>query len=147
MILLGKVGLRIVGTALAGAGILCSEGMISVNVETKQPEKHHIFVMAPAMLVPIGLYFVPKEHLAQQSREIQPWMPTIRVALDALRDSDDVTFVDVKQTGEHVRVAKDGGSIVVDVTGENENVHVSTPIRAMSSALEELAAASPAPQP
>ncbi|HSY58085.1 MAG TPA: hypothetical protein VK795_00925, partial [Terriglobales bacterium] len=78
MILLGKVGLGIVGTALAGVGILCSEGMISVNVETKQPEKHHIFVMAPAMLVPIGLYFVPKEHLEQQAREIQPWMPTIR---------------------------------------------------------------------
>ena len=32
MILLGKVGLGIVGTALAGAGIICSEGMISVNV-------------------------------------------------------------------------------------------------------------------
>ena len=28
----------------------------------------------------------------------------------------------------------------MDVTGEDENVHVSTPIRAMSSAIEELAA-------
>jgi hypothetical protein len=147
MILLGKLGLGIVGTALAGAGILCSEGMISVNVETKQPEKHHIFIVAPAMLVPIGLYFVPKEHLAQQAREIQPWMPTIRAAMDGLRETDDVTFVEVTQEGEHVRVAKDGGSIVVDVTGEDENVHVSTPIRAMSTAIEELAAASRAPQP
>jgi prephenate dehydrogenase len=43
-----------------------------------------------------------------------------------------------------VRVTKIGGSIVVDVNDENETVHVSTPIRAMESAIEELAAAGPA---
>jgi hypothetical protein len=145
MILLGKVGLGIVGTALAGAGIICSEGMISVNVETRQPEKHHVFVVAPAMLVPIAMHFVPKDRLGEPAREIQPWMPTIRAALDALSESDDITFVGVKEPGQNVRVTKNGGSIVVDVNGENETVHVSTPIRAMESAVEELAAASPAP--
>ena len=84
MILLGRVGLGIVGTALAGAGIICSEGMISVNVETRQPEKHHVLVVAPAMLVPIAMHFVPKDRLGEQAREIQPWMPTIRAGLDAL---------------------------------------------------------------
>ena len=131
MILLGKVGLGIIGTALAGAGIICSEGMISVNVETRQPEKHHVFVVAPAMLVPIAMHFVPKDRLGEQAREIQPWMPTIRAAL--------------KEPGQDVRVAKTGGSIVVDVNDNDETVHVSTPIRAMSSAIEELAAAGPAP--
>ncbi len=147
MLLLGKIGVGLVGTALAGAGILCSEGMVSVNVETKGPEQHHIYVIAPAMLVPIGLHFVPKEHLAQSAREIQPWMPTIRAALDELRETDDVTFVEVKEPGQNVRVAKSGGSIVVDVADDEENVHVSTPIRAMSSAIEELAATSTASQP
>jgi hypothetical protein len=145
MILLGKVGLGIVGTALAGAGIICSEGMISVNVQTRQPEKHHVFVVAPAMLVPIAMHFVPKDRLGEQSREIQPWMPTIRAGLDALGESDDITFVEVNEPGQNVRVAKKGGSIVVDVNDKDETVHVSTPIRAMASAIEELAAASPAP--
>jgi len=145
MLLLGKVGLGIVGTALAGVGIICSEGMISVNVETRQPEKHHVYVIAPAMLVPIGMHFVPKEHLADSAREIQPWMPTIRAAMDALGESEDITFVEVKEPGQNVRVAKSGGSIVVDVDDNDERVHVSTPIRAMASAMEELAAASPAP--
>jgi len=145
MLLLGKVGLGIVGTALAGVGIICSEGMISVNVETRQPEKHHVYVIAPAMLVPIGMHFVPKEHLADSAREIQPWMPTIRAAMDALGESEDITFVEVKEPGQNVRVAKSGGSIVVDVDDNDETVHVSTPIRAMASAMEELAAASPAP--
>ena len=145
MILLGKMGIGIVGTALAGAGIICSEGMISVNVETRQPEKHHVYVVAPAMLVPIAMQFIPKEHLAEHAHEIQPWLPTIRASLDALRESEDITFVEVKEAGQNVRVAKSGGSIVVDVNGNDETVHVSTPIRAMSSAIEELAAASPAP--
>jgi len=69
MILLGKVGMAIVGTALAGAGIICSEGLISVNVETRTPEKHHVFVVAPAMLVPIAMHFIPKEHLAEHAHE------------------------------------------------------------------------------
>jgi hypothetical protein len=145
MILLGKVGLGIVGTALAGAGIICSEGMISVNVETRQPEKHHVFVVAPAMLVPIAMHFVPKDRLGEQAREIQPWMPTIRAGLDALGESDDITFVEVKEPGQNVRVAKSDGSIVVDVNDNDETVHASAPIRAMASAIEELAAASPAP--
>jgi hypothetical protein len=145
MILLGKVGLGIVGTALAGAGIICSEGMISVNVQTRQPEKHHVLVVAPATLVPIAVYFVPKDRLGEQAREIQPWMPTIRASLDALGESDDITFVEVKEPGQNVRVAKSDGSIVVDVNDNDETVHVSAPIRAMASAIEELAAASPAP--
>ena len=134
------------GTALAGAGVICSEGMISVNVQTRAPEKHHVYVVAPAMLVPIAMQFIPKEHLAEHAHEIQPWLPTIRASLEALRESEDITFVEVKEPGQNVRVAKSGGSIVVDVNENDETVHVSTPIRAMSSAIEELAAASPAPR-
>ncbi|HKD62843.1 MAG TPA: hypothetical protein VKB40_02310 [Candidatus Acidoferrales bacterium] len=144
MILLGKVGMAIAGTVLAGAGIICSEGMISVNVETRSPEKHHVFVVAPAMLVPIAMHFIPKEHLADHTQEIQPWLPTIRASLDAVSEADDITFVEVNEPGQKVRVAKSGGSIVVDLNDNDETVHVSTPIRAMSSAIEELAAASPA---
>ena len=147
MLLLGKVGIGIAGTMLAGAGILCSEGMISVNVETRQPEQHHVYVVAPAMLVPIAMHFVPREHLAEHAQEIKPWMPTIRAAIDALSETDDITFVEVKEQGQNVLVAKSGGSIVVDVNEADETVHVSTPIRAVRSAIEELAAASPASQP
>ena len=57
--------------------------------------------------------------------EIQPWLPTIRASLDALRESEDITFVEVKEPGQNVRVAKSGGSIVVDVNENDETVHVS----------------------
>ncbi len=144
MILLGKVALGIAGTAVAGVGLLCSEGMIQVKVVEKRPEGHHIRVIAPALLLPIGMHFAPKESISDASAEIQPWLPTIRAALAQLRECDDFAFVEVKEPGRHVRVAKSGGSVIVDVNDEEGSVHVSAPIRAMSSAVEELAASAPA---
>ncbi len=143
MILLGKVALGIAGTALAGVGLICSEGMIEVNVVEKQPEAHHVYVLAPAMLMPIGMRFVPSRKLGRAAMELRPWMPTIRAALDQLRAGEDMTLVDVRETGQHVLVTKDGGSVVVDVTDEDETVHVSAPIRAIESTIEQVAAASP----
>ena len=143
MVLLGKVALGIAGTALAGVGLICSEGMIEVNVVEKQPEVHHVYVLAPAMLVPIGMHFVPSRKLSHAARELRPWMPTIRAALEQLRDCDDITLVDVREPDQHVLVTKDGGSVVVDVTDKDETVHVSTPIRAIESTIEQVAAANP----
>jgi hypothetical protein len=143
MVLLGKVALGIAGSALAGLGLICSEGMIEVNVVEKQPEAHHIYVLAPAMLVPIATHFIPSHDLGEGAAQLKPWMPTIRAALEQLRACDDVTLVDVREPGQHVVVAKSGGSVVVDVTDENDVVHVSAPIRAMESTIEQVAAASP----
>jgi hypothetical protein len=147
MVLIGKIALGLMGTAVAGVGLLCSEGFVEVKVVETRPEVHHVFVVAPAIIAPIGMHFVPKRHLAEAARQIQPWMPTIRAALQQLRDADNMTFVDVREPGEHVQVTKDGGSITVDVVDKDETVHVSVPIRAISSTIEELAAASPATQP
>jgi hypothetical protein len=145
MMLLAKIVLGVAGTALAGVGVICSEGMIEVKVVERQPEVHHVYVLAPAMLVPIAAHFAPQREMSRAAAEMRPWMPTIRVALDQLRDADDVTFVEVKQPGEHVRVAKVGGSIVVDVEDQDDTVHVSAPIRAISSTIEQIASASGGP--
>ncbi|HEY4951229.1 MAG TPA: hypothetical protein VIH88_12900 [Candidatus Acidoferrales bacterium] len=142
MVLLGKVALGIAGTALAGLGLICSEGMIEVNVVEKQPEAHHVYVLAPAMLVPITMHFIPNRKLGRAASEIKPWMPTIRAALEQLRASEDVTLVEVREPGQHVLVAKSGGSVVVDVTDNDDIVHISTPIRAIESTVEQIAAAS-----
>ena len=143
MVLFGKIALGIVGTAVAGLGLLCSEGLIEVKVVERAPEVHHLYVIAPAMLAPIGMHFAPRRDLSHAAAEIKPWLPTIRAALEQLRDTDDVTLVEVREPGEHVRVSKEGGSIVVDVEDQDDTVHVSTPIRAISSTIEQLAAAGP----
>jgi hypothetical protein len=143
--LLGKIVLGVAGTALAGAGVICSEGMIEVKVVERQPEVHHVYVLAPAMLVPIAAHFAPQREMSRAAAEMRPWMPTIRAALEQLRESEDITFVEVKEPGQHVRVAKSGGSIVVDVEDPDDTVHVVAPIRAISSTIEQVASASDGP--
>jgi hypothetical protein len=143
MIVIAKIALGLAGAGLASVGVLCSEGVVNVKVIEKQPQGVHLHVIAPAMLAPIAVHLAPQRSLAQASREIQPFMPTIRAALDGLRDSDDVVIVEVKGPGEHIEVAKLGGSIIVNVDDAGETVHVSTPIRAISSTVNQLAAAGP----
>lgn len=145
MVLLGKIVLGMAGTALAGVGLLCSEGMIQVKVIEKHAQGHHVNVIAPALLMPIAAHFVPPQDLGNATHDIQPYLPTIRAALDGLREADDVVFVEVKDQGEQVVVKKSGGAIVVDVDDPGETVHVSTPIRAIQSTVEQLAAATPNP--
>ena len=142
MIVLGKVALGIAGVTAAGVGLICSEGMIEVNVVERQPEAHHVYVLAPAAVVPMAVHFIPSHEFGHAPAELQPWMPTIRAALDQLREVDDVTLVDVTEPGQHVVVAKKGGSVVVDVNDRDQTVHVSAPIRAISSTIEQVAAAS-----
>ena len=138
MMLLGKIMLGVAGTALAGASLLCVDGFVQVDVKEKQPESHHIFVVVPATLLPIGVHFAFKDEMARAASQIEPWLPTIHAALDGLRDSEDALLVEVKNSSEHVRVAKEGSSIVVDVNDKDETVHVSVPIRAVSDAIEQI---------
>lgn len=146
MILIGKVVLGMAGVALAGVGVLCSEGLVQVKVIEKAPQGHHINVIAPAIIAPIAMHFAPQRDLAQATREVQPYMPVVRAAMDALRDADDMVFVEVREPDTYVKVSKSGGAIVVDVDDPDDTVHVSTPIRAISSTVEQLAAATPTPQ-
>jgi hypothetical protein len=139
MIVVAKIALGMAGVAVAGAGVLCSEGVVHVKVVEKQPRGLHIHLIAPAMLAPIAVQLAPQRALSQAARQIQPNMPAIRAALEGLRDSGDLVLVDVKEPGQHVEVEKSGGSIVVDVDDASETVHVSAPIRAISSTVEQLA--------
>jgi hypothetical protein len=141
MIVLAKIAMGLAVAGLASVGVLCSEGVVSVKVIEKQPQGVHIHVIAPAMLAPIAVPLAPRHALAQAAREIQPYMPTIRAALDALRDSDDVVIVEVNEPGEHVELAKSGGSILMDLDDTGDTVHVSAPIRAISTTVNQLAAA------
>ena len=150
MILAAKVALVCAGTVVAGAAVLCSEGFLRVNVtRARRGRPHHINVTAPAMLVPIAVAFAThlksREKIADAAEKIEPWVPTIRAALAQLNDVDDMTLVDVTEPGQHVRVSKSGGAIVVDVDDKDADVHVSAPIRAISSTIREIADSATSP--
>ena len=143
MILFAKIALGVAGVGLAGAGVLCSEGLVQVKVHEKSPEGVHFYVIAPAMLAPIAVHFAPRHALVKGAAKLQANLPAIRAALGALRDSDDMVFVNVTEPGTHVEIAKSHGSIVVDVDDPDTIVHVSAPIGALSITVEQLADAAP----
>jgi hypothetical protein len=141
MILLAKLGVGFLGTALVTGAALSSEGFINVKVGEKEPDGHHIHMIVPAALVPVGLRFVPREHLVEASQNLRDNMAIIDAALPALEQCPDGILVEVTDPGEHVLVAKVGGSIVIDVNDADDIVHVSVPLRAAESAIHQIAAA------
>jgi hypothetical protein len=121
--------------------MLCSEGFVHVKVIEKQPQGHHVNVIAPAVLAPIAAHFICERNPRNDSRQFRQYLPAIRAALQSLGQTRDFVIVEVKEPDEHVRVMKSGGSIVVDVEDPDETVHVSAPLRAMSGAVDQIAAA------
>jgi hypothetical protein len=143
MILIAKLALGALGTAVTAGAFISSEGFISVRVHEKKPDGTHLTIYVPALLADEGLRFVPREHLQDASDQIRPWLPTIHAAIDELKSEGNTTFVEVREPGQHVTVAARGGSIVVDVDDESETVHVSTPLRTIDNAIDQIAAAGP----
>jgi hypothetical protein len=141
MIVLAKIALGLTGVMVTGVGVLCSEGVVNVKVAEKQPNGVHFHIIAPAMLAPIAVHIAPRSALAEAARKIQPNLPVIQAALEGLREADDVVLVEVRDPNEHVLIQKAGSSIIVDVDDPGDTVHVSVPIRAAASTVNQIAAA------
>src|SRR5438067_10665337 len=141
MILLAKIGVSLLGTAMVAGAAVSSEGFIQVKVHEKQANGTHLFVIVPAAIIPAALHFVPKGDLTEASREIRPYLPIIDAAIPALEDCPDGVLVEVKDPQEHVLVQKSGGSIIIDVNDHEDIVHVSVPLRAAQSSIHQIAEA------
>jgi hypothetical protein len=139
MVLLAKIGVGFLGTVLVGGAALSSEGFLRIKVDEKQPDGTHLSLIVPAALVPATLHFVPRQHLAEASRNVRPYLPIIDAAIPALEDCPDGVFVEVTDPHEHVVISKSGGSLVIDVNDTGETVHLTVPLRAAQSSIHEIA--------
>lgn len=61
--------------------------------------------------------------------DLAEWEPFVDALFEGLEECPDVTFVEVIDRGDHVRVAKKGGKIRVEVRDPDVNLTVSVPIR------------------
>ena len=139
MILLAKIGVGLLSTAVAGTALVCSEGFLSVKVHEKQADGTRFSIVLPAALIPATLAFVPARHFNHAGEQLRAYLPVIDAALPTLEKCPDGVLVEVIDPGEHVRVAKEYGSIVVDVDDPGEVVHVAVPLRAALSSIHEIA--------
>lgn len=141
MIFLAKLGVGALGSVLVAGAALSSEGFIHVRVQEKQPGGTHLNLIVPAAVVPAALHFVPSDKLKNGSEQLRQALPIIDAAIPALEDSPDGVLVEVIDPEEHVRIAKSGSSIVIDVHDQEDDVHVSVPLRAAQSAVHQIAEA------
>ena len=61
--------------------------------------------------------------------DLDEWEPFVDAIFEGLEDCPDVTFVEVQDRGDHVRVAKRGGKIRVEVRDPDISLNISVPIR------------------
>lgn len=141
MILLAKLGVGVLGTAMVATAALSSEGFIAVRVHEKDANGTHIAFITPAALVPATLHFVPRRDLKEAAANIQPYLPIIDAAIPALEECPDGVLVEVTDPGEHVLISKSHGSVVIDVNDHGDIVHISVPLRAAQSSIHQIARA------
>ena len=134
-----KVVAWTLGSLVFAGAAAFSEGAVNVRVLEKKPDGTHVRLIVPAALVPLGLEFVPAGNLREASAELKPWRPKIQAAVDGLEKCPDGLLVEVIDPDEHVRVAKEGSSLVVDVDDRENVVHLSVPLGTVRRVLRRLA--------
>ena len=116
-----------------------SMGAMRVEVRSKTPGGEHLRLIAPASVLPAGAMLVPRARVGEAAHQLQAWIPTIQAASEELTHCPDATLVEVDSRDDHVKIAKIGGALVLDVDNQREVVHVSVPLRAAASACYHLA--------
>lgn len=115
------------------------DGLITVRVREKAPGGHHIYVIVPGILVPVALHFIPARYFNGAGDQVRPWLPLVDGVTNSLSNISDTVLVDVTSPQSRVIVRKVGGSVIADVNNEDDDVHVSVPLRAIRATVRALA--------
>src|SRR5437016_2315769 len=124
--ILAKLALGLAGTVAVAGAYTFHEGVMSVQEDGG--DGRHVHVWIPAALVPLAVRSIPARYIERHTREAAEWFPMLRAVSKELRQYPDAEFVDVQNSSEHVHIRTQGGKLLVDVTGDDENVHVVCPL-------------------
>ena len=139
MILAAKFALGMASTIVFAGIYTFREGVIRVDVDEHRDGGSHVHFWVPAAAVPMALHFVPKQNFQRLPKEANDCLPLLQIVTAELRKYPDITFVDVEDGDEHVRVATVGSKIQIDVVSSEENVHVAVPLSTVNDVAHQLA--------
>ena len=118
-----------VGVAVAATVV--RSGIVMVQVEEKTADGVSFRAPIPAGLLTFGAgltRFVDESELEDARRELEPIRPLLHDLTTELRNAPSFTLVEVHDRDDHVRIVKDGRSLVIDVDNPDTRVHISFPI-------------------
>lgn len=122
---LAKLALGFISTVAVAGAYTFHEGVVSAQIEGRDGS-HHVWI--PAAIVPLAVRAVPARYIRPHMREAEEWLPVVRALSKELRHYPEVDFVDVQDSREHVHVRTHAGKLLVDVTGDDQDVHVAVPL-------------------
>jgi hypothetical protein len=113
-------------------------GWLVVDVRTPAPEQVNLKIPVPLGLIRLGLALAPDRELAVEApAELREQREVALAVLRALDESPDgTTFVRVTSPDASVRIAKEGGRLVVEVDAEDGRVRCNLRAAALRRALE-----------
>jgi len=144
MMILAKLAIGTATTLMVAGIYTFREGTVRVDVDEHREGGAHVHVWAPAAIVPMALHFVPDSKLGEATDHCNEWAPLARIAAKELNKYPNTTFVEVEDGEQHVKVSTVGTKIQVDVTGPEENVHVTVPLAMIDDVIAQIAARQPA---
>jgi hypothetical protein len=127
------------GIALMGCLLTAWDGVINVYVVEKEAGGHHFHFVVPGILAPVTLRLIPARYFHDAGNQVRPWLPVIRATSDALAEIPNTVLVEVADPHSHVVVRTHSHSLVADVNDDEEDVHVSIPIRVLRGSMEIIA--------
>ena len=125
----GLSAILFAGTVTAAGVAAYREGSIRVAVHETDPEGTDFAIAVPAALVHGVFALVPDRALPPVDPRVAEVVPVLEAICDDLERRPDFVLVETWDGDEHVRVAKRGGSIVVEAEGPDGTVRVGFPVR------------------
>jgi hypothetical protein len=137
-------GLRVLAyfgvLALIAVVLTAWDGIVTVRVCEKSPGGHHIYIVAPAIIVPVALRFIPARYFrGSHDAQLGLVLPAVEAVTNSLSEVSDTVLVEVVSPGSHISVRKQGHSVITDVDDTDDYVHVSVPLRAIRATARILA--------
>ena len=113
-------------TLAAGAWLVYGPGSVYIRVHAR--DGADVAIRVPAVLVRVAVGLIPAAAFREGGDDLREALPLLVGVCDALDQVEDAVLVEVERPGEHVRVAKDGGRIVVSVETADESVRLELPL-------------------
>ncbi len=148
-------GRRIVTLIVAGLGVIILSwvlvigtvyawgGVMTVKVQDRE-DNFNLYLPIPMAVVEAAVattdWVLDEEDLLQIHADVDlgEWAPMVRELLDVLEDCPDVTFVEVEDDSDWVRISKKRGKLIVEVEEPAISIRVSIPTRSIARTVHRL---------
>lgn len=144
-ITVGIAAVLVVGAFSAAAMVTVSlhrGGFVRVSVDHRgdDPVSFDLLVPTPFVggAVSVAGLAMPDEARADLHRQLDEISPLLHAVAAGLEDCPDAVLIEVEDGTDHVRIAKEGGRLIVQVRSEEDDVDVEVPLALFTHTLRSL---------